>query len=124
MSFFTAQETADLDGEITALLDEGTAITNVTRNVTNGPLGSTETLVDGATFRGFIGTKTLTTRTSDGVLLQTTELQLVTAASVSKDTGDVIKAGGLYYEVLGRVDSDPSLGTVATYRVARADVGA
>jgi hypothetical protein len=124
MSFFTAAETADLDGEITALIDAASVITRVTRTVTNGALGQTETLVDGTTFAGLIGTKTLTERTTGGALIQTTELQLVTAAGVALDTGDVIKADGQYYAIAGRVGADSSLNAVHTYRVTRADVGA
>jgi hypothetical protein len=124
MSFFTAAETADLDGEITALIDAASVITRVTRTVTNGALGQTETLVDGAPFAGLIGTKTLTERTTGGALIQTTELQLVTAAGVALDTGDVIKADGQYYAIAGRVGADSSLSAVHTYRVTRADVGA
>lgn len=123
MSFFTAAETADLDAEIRDLIDAGALITRVTKTVVNGPLGQTETYVDGATFRGFIGAKTLTQRSTTGALVQTTELQLTTAVSVDLDTGEMLQAGGQYYEVQGDTSADSSLAVVATYRVERADVG-
>ena len=124
MSFFSASETADLDGEITDFIDEGTLITRVSHTAANGALGQTDSLTDGTTFRGFIGTRTVTERTTGNALIQTTELLLTTAATVSLDTGDIVKADGLYYEVGGLIGGDTHFAAVATYRVVRADVGA
>lgn len=124
MTLFTAAEVTDLDGEVTDLINAGTLITRVTKTVVNGPFGQTTTLVEGATFRGFIGAQTLTQRSTAGALVQYTELHLTTAASVALDTGDMVKAGGLYYDVQADLSEDPSLAVVATYRVVRADVGA